>query len=102
MSKIIVQTVFKTAPASNFTPIANDLINSDMLPIPESILLYLLSKPDKHTYNPQELNTISKQLGLTNYARKKALVYLQAKGYLRYQRLKAGYTSWQISDKVGV
>jgi hypothetical protein len=90
--------IFKTTP-SNFTPITNDLINSDIPPTPKSILLYLLSQPDKHTYNPQDLDSISKQLGLTNYARKKALKYLLDKGYLRYQRLKAGYTSWQVSDK---
>lgn len=98
MSKIILQTVAETAPASNFTPIANDLINSDMPPIPFKVLCHLLSQPDKHTYSLQDLDSISRQLGLTNHARKKALKYLLDKGYLRYQRLKEGYTSWTFYE----
>jgi hypothetical protein len=71
-----MQTIFKTVPASNFTIIANDFISSNMPPIPFRVLNYLLSQPVNQAYTHQHLDTIIKQLGLTNYARKKAL-----KGY---------------------
>jgi hypothetical protein len=95
-----MQTIFKTIPATNFTIIANDLVNSDIPPIPFKVLCHLLSQPDKRTYTPQYLNSIIKPLGLTNYASKKSIKYLQNNGYLLY--LKGVHTAWQVSDKVGV
>jgi hypothetical protein len=60
-----MQTIYRTAPASNFTIYANDLINSDIPPTPKSILIYLLSKPDTWRL---KIHDIRKQLGLTAYA----------------------------------
>lgn len=95
-------TIIKTAPASNFTIYANDLISSDIPSTPKNILLYLLSKPVNDSYTTQSLDAIAKQLGLTAYANKKALRYLKDNGYLQCLRLKTGHTIWQVCDKVGV
>jgi hypothetical protein len=91
-----MQTIFKTAAASNFTIYANDLINSDMPPIPFRILSYLLSKPVTWQLKTHDLR---KQLGLSNYAIKKALRWLCSAGFAVYTRLKTGHTIWRIFDK---
>jgi len=91
-----MQTIFKTAAASNFTIYANDLINSDMPPIPYRILSYLLSKPVTWQLKTHDLR---KQLGLSNYAIKKALRWLCSAGFAAYTRLKTGHTIWRIFDK---
>jgi hypothetical protein len=91
-----MQTIFKTAPTSNFTIIANDLINGDMPSVPKNILLYLLSKPN--TWQPKA-HDLQKQLKLTAYAVRKALRWLCAAGFAVYTRLKTGHTIWRIFDK---
>jgi hypothetical protein len=91
-----MQTIIKTAHASNFTIIANDLINSTIPPTPKSILLYLLSKPVTWQLKSHDLR---KQLGLTAYAVKKALRWLCSAGFAAYMRLKTGHTIWRIFDK---
>jgi len=91
-----MQTIYKTAPTSNFTIYANDLINSDIPPTPQKILLYLLSKQIIWRVKPHDLR---KQLGLTAYAVKKALRWLCSAGFAAYTRLKSGHTIWRIFDK---
>jgi hypothetical protein len=90
-----MQTIFKTAAASNFTIVANDLINSDMPPIPYRILSYLLSKPVTWQLKTHDLR---KQLGLSAYAIKKGLRWLCSAGFAAYTRLKSGHTIWRIFD----
>jgi hypothetical protein len=91
-----MQTIFRTTPASNFTFIANDLINSDIPSVPKNILLYLLSKPPSWQVKTHD---IRKQLGLSAYAVKKALRWLLSAGFAAYTRLKTGHTIWRIFDK---
>ena len=91
-----MQTIYKTATTSNFTIIANDLVNSSIPPTPQKILLYLLSKPVTWQLKTHDL---SKQLGLTAYAIKKALRWLCQAGFAAYTRLKSGHTIWRIFDK---
>jgi len=91
-----MQTIIKTAPASNFTIYANDLISSDIPPTPKAILLYLLSKPVTWQLKTHDLR---KQLGLTAYAIKKGLQWLLRAGFAAYTRLKTGHTIWRIFDK---
>src|SRR5664279_2399948 len=91
-----MQTIIKTAPASNFTIYANDLISSDIPPTPKAILLYLLSKPVTWQLKTHDLR---KQLGLTAYAVKKALRWLCSAGYAAWHRLHSGHTIWRIFDK---
>src|SRR5664279_4617573 len=91
-----MQTIIKTAPASNFTIYANDLISSDIPPTPKAILLYLLSKPVTWQLKSHDLR---KQLGLTAYAIKKGLRWLCLAGFAAYTRLKTGHTIWRIFDK---
>lgn len=91
-----MQTIIKTAPASNFTIFANDLINSDMPPIPYRILSYLLSKPVTWQLKTHDLR---KQLRLSAYAIKKGLQWLLRAGFAAYTRLKTGHTIWRIFDK---
>ena len=91
-----MQTIFKTAPVSNFSIYANDLINSDMPAIPFRILSYLLSKPDTWRL---KLHDIRKQLGLSAYAVKKGLRWLLSAGFAAYTRLKSGHTIWRVFDK---
>jgi hypothetical protein len=76
-----MQTIIKTYPASNFTIIANDLINSTIPPTPKSILLYLLSKPVTWQLKSHDLR---KQLGLSAYAVKKGLHWLCSAGFAAY------------------
>ena len=97
-----MQTILKATTTSNFTIYANDLINSDIPPTPKAILLYLLSKPVNDSYTTQSLDAIAKQLGLTTYAKRKALRWLTDNNYLQWLRTKSGQTIWQVSDKVGV
>ena len=92
-------SAYKTTPATNFTLLANDLINSDMPPTPQKILLYLLSKPVDDSYTTQDLDAIAKQIGLTTYAKKKALRWLTENGYLQFQRIKTGKTAWVLCEK---
>jgi hypothetical protein len=91
-----MQTIFKTAPVSNFSIYANDLINSDIPPTPKSILIYLLSKPDTWRL---KIHDIRKQLGLSAYAVKTGLRWLLAAGFAAYTRLKSGHTIWLVFDK---
>src|SRR5664279_4580452 len=91
-----MQTIIKTAPASNFTIYANDLISSDIPPTPKAILLYLLSKPVTWQLKTHDLR---KQLGLTAYAVKKALRWLCSAGYAAWHRLHSGHTILRIFDK---
>src|SRR5664279_4066635 len=91
-----MQTIIKTAPTSNFTIYANDLINSSIPPTPKAILLYLLSKPVTWQLKTHDLR---KQLGLTAYAVKKALRWLCSAGFAAYVRLRTGHTVWRIFDK---
>ena len=91
-----MQTIYRTAPASNFTIYANDLINSDIPPTPKSILIYLLSKPDTWRL---KLHDIRKQLGLSAYAVKTGLRWLLTAGFAAYTRLKSGHTIWRVFDK---
>jgi hypothetical protein len=91
-----MQTIIKTAPASNFTIYANDLINSTIPPTPKAILLYLLSKPVTWRLKTHDLR---KQLGLSAYAVKKGLQWLLRAGFAAYTRLKSGHTIWRIFDK---
>lgn len=88
-----MQTIFRTAPSSNFTILANDLITSSMPAIPQKVLLYLLSKPDTWRL---KLHDLRNKLGLSTYATKKALKWLQSAGYAGYVRLKSGHTIWRI------
>jgi hypothetical protein len=88
-----------TIPASNFTQISNDLINSTIPPESKAILFYLLSKPVNWKI---EALDIQKQLGLTAYSARKALRWLVDNNYLQWERLKSGNTIWQICDKAGV
>jgi hypothetical protein len=88
--------IFKTTPTSNFTVIANDLINSNAPPIPFRVHTYLLSKPAN--WQPK-IHDIKKQLGLSTYAVKKALKWLLQAGYAVYKRIKTGHTVWRIFDK---
>ena len=90
-----MQTIYKSAPASNFTIYANDLINSDIPSTPKNILLYLLSKPVNWQLKTHDLR---KQLGLTAYAIKKALRWLCSAGFAVYTRLKTGHTIWKVFD----
>jgi hypothetical protein len=94
-----MQTIIKTSHASNFTILANDLINSDMPPIPYRILSYLLSKPVTWQLKTHDLR---KQLGLSAYAVKKALRWLCSAGYAAWHRLNSGHTIWRIFDKTQV
>jgi biotin operon repressor len=87
--------IFKTTP-SNFTIIANDLINSSMPSVPFRVHTYLLSKPAD--WQPK-IHDIRKQLGLSTYAVKKALKWLLKAGFAVYKRLKTGHTVWDIFDK---
>lgn len=91
-----MQTIIKTAPVSNFTTIANDLISSDMPAIPQKILIYLLSKPSNWQLKTHDLR---KQLGLSAYAIKKGLRWLCSAGFAAYVRLRTGHTIWRIFDK---
>jgi hypothetical protein len=91
-----MQTIYRTAPTSNFTILANDLINSDMPPIPYRILSYLLSKPVTWQLKPHDLR---KQLGLSAYAIKKGLHWLCSAGFAAWHRLNSGHTIWRIFDK---
>ena len=91
-----MQTIFRTVPASNFTPLANDLINSQIPPTPKTILIYLLGKPVTWRVKPHDLR---KQLGLSAYAVKTALRWLCAAGFAAYSRLKSGHTIWRVFDK---
>jgi hypothetical protein len=91
-----MQTIIKTSHASNFTILANDLINSDMPPIPYRILSYLLSKPVTWQLKPHDLR---KQLGLSAYAIKKGLRWLCSAGFAAWHRLNSGHTIWRIFDK---
>ena len=93
---LLMQTIIKTAPTSNFTIYANDLISSDIPPTPKSILLYLLSKPVNWQLKTHD---IRKKLGLSAYAVKKALKWLLMAGFAAYTRLKSGHTIWRIFDK---
>ncbi len=88
-----MQTIYRTAPASNFTIYANDLINSDIPPTPKAILIYLLSKPDTWRIKAHD---IRKQLGLSAYAVKNGLRWLLSAGFAAYTRLKSGHTIWRI------
>ena len=94
--------IYRTTPDSNSTLISNDLINSSIPSESKAILFCLLSKPVTDSYTTQSLDVIAKQIGLTEYAKRKALRWLVANNYLQWQRLKIGQTIWQICDKVGV
>ena len=91
-----MQTIYRTAPASSFTILANDLIASAIPPTPKSVLIYLLSKPVTWQLKTHDLR---KQLGLTAYAVKKALRWLCSAGFAAYTRLKSGHTIWRVFDK---
>jgi hypothetical protein len=91
-----MQTIIKTAPDSNFTIYANDLINSDIPSVPKNLLMYLLSKPVTWQLKTHDLR---KQLGLSAYAVKKGLRWLCSAGFAAYTRLKTGHTIWRIFDK---
>lgn len=91
-----MQTIHRTAPSSNFTIFANDLINSSIPPTPQKILLYLLSKPETWQVKTHD---IQKQLSLSTYAVKQGLRWLLKAGYAAYIRLKSGHTIWKIFDK---
>jgi hypothetical protein len=91
-----MQTIYRTAPTSNFTIYANDLINSSIPPTPKAVLIYLLSKPSSWQLKTHDLR---KQLGLTAYAVKKALKWLQIVGYVYYKRYFGGFTKWFVFDK---
>lgn len=88
-----MQTIFRTAPSSNFTIFSNELITSAMPPVAKAVLLYLLSKP--HTWQPKP-HDLRKQLNLSAYAVKKALRWLCSAGYAAWVRLKSGHTIWRI------
>lgn len=88
-----MQTIYRTTPASNFTQIDNSLLSSAIPAQAKNVLLYLLSKPDTWRL---KLHDIRKQLGLTTYAAKKALRWLQSAGYACYVRLKSGHTIWRV------
>ena len=94
--------IYRTTQDSNFTQISNDLINSSIPSESKAILFCLLSKPVTDSYTAQSLDVITKQIGLTEYAKRKALRWLVDNNYLQWQRLKLGQTIWQICDKVGV
>jgi hypothetical protein len=91
-----MQTIFRSNQDSNFTVVANDLINSAIPPTPKNILIYLLSKPPSWQLKTHDLR---KQLGLSAYAVKKALRWLLQAGFAVYTRLKTGHTIWKIFDK---
>lgn len=95
-SDFYMQTIFRSNQDSNFTVVANDLINSAIPPTPKNILIYLLSKPPSWQLKTHDLR---KQLGLSAYAVKKALRWLLQAGFAVYTRLKSGHTIWKIFDK---
>lgn len=95
-SDFYMQTIFRSNQDSNFTVVANDLINSAIPPTPKNILIYLLSKPPSWQLKTHDLR---KQLGLSAYAVKKALRWLLQAGFAVYTRLKTGHTIWRIFDK---
>jgi hypothetical protein len=90
---IYMQTIYRAVPASNFTQIDNTLIASAMPPQAKNVLIYLLSKPDNWRLRVHDLR---KQLGISTYAAKKALAWLQSAGYALYTRLKTGHTIWKV------
>jgi hypothetical protein len=62
---------------------------------PLKILLYLLSKPETWCPNAVDIQT---QLGMSAYAVRSAMQWLQANGYLSYLRLSTGHTVWKVFE----
>jgi hypothetical protein len=89
-----MQTIIRTAPASNFTIFSNDFIASTMPPVAKAVLLYLLTKPKNWQLRRTDLK---KQLALTGYAIQKALKWLQQNGYAWFTRF-CGKCTWYFTD----
>lgn len=91
-----MQTIFRSTPTSNFTILANDLVNSPLPSGAKNVLTYLISKPQNWQLR---VTDISKQLALSTYAVRKALKQLRIAGYVFLERLRGGFTRWFIYDK---
>jgi len=91
-----MQTIFRTAPASNFTLLANDLVNTPMPFKAKEVLFYLLAKPKDWRVKVADIRNT---LALTTHTIRKSLEWLQQAGYAGYVRLKTGHTIWKIFDR---
>lgn len=96
MSKIIIQTIFRTTPDSNFTQIENDLAGTPMRYKAKDVLIYLLTKPPFWKVIKAD---ICKQLELSPYIVKKSLQWLRKNSYAFFIRLKTGHAIWKIFDR---
>jgi len=91
-----MQTIFKTAPASNFAIFSNELVNTPMPFKAKEVLIYLLSKPKDWRVKVADIRS---SLALTTHTIRRSLEWLQSAGYAGYVRLKSGHTIWKIFDK---
>lgn len=90
------QLIYTSAHTSNFTQVSNALLDSVIPAKPQKVLLYLLSKPKNWQLRFTDLKH---RLGLSAYAVRQALRWLQSAGFIYYERLKSGHTTWFIYDK---
>ena len=91
----MTNNIVRTPLSSNFTQIANDLLNSTMPAVAQKILLYFLSKPPEWEIR---FSDVKHRLGLSKHAVNKAMRWLQDNGYAIFQRFKSGHTVWKIFD----
>ena len=91
-----MQTIYRTAPASNFAIFSNELVNTPMPFKAKEVLIYLLSKPKDWRVKVADIRS---SLALTTHTIRRSLEWLQSAGYAGYVRLKSGHTIWKIFDK---
>jgi len=91
-----MQTIFRTAPISNFAIFTNELVNTPMPFKAKEVLFYLLAKPKDWRVKVADIRN---NLALTTHTIRKSLEWLQQAGYAGYIRLKTGHTIWKVFDK---
>jgi biotin operon repressor len=85
--------IINTTPVSNYTRLANDIINSLLPPVAKAVLLHLLTKPAHWQPNKK---AIAKALGLSAYAVQKAIGILTKWGHLIFKRTRTGHGTWHV------
>ncbi len=87
-------TIYRTAQATNYTILSNDIANANLSGNATAALLYLISKPKNWNFNANDLKRRLK-VGLNKVYR--IMRELITAGYAEYQRIQSG-TIWHIYD----
>ena len=78
-----MQTIYRTAPASNFAIFSNELVNTPMPFKAKEVLIYLLSKPKDWRVKVADIRS---SLALTTHTIRRSLEWLQSAGYAGAER----------------